>query len=120
MSEPSSQTAQAVESKERPRDATTERPASGEREPQPGQRFGTGLDSLMSSLGSRLRQVSDALISRGRDLSAGASQRKKGVSEELHIPEELRGIVERYPIQSMLASGAAGYLLATLVGGKRR
>lgn len=120
MSEASPHTVQEVESKERRREATTEQPSSGEREAQPSQRAGTGLESLMGSLGSGLRRVSDALIARGGESAGSTPQVKTGVVEEFRIPEEFRGIVERYPIQSMIVSGAAGYLLATLVGGKRR
>lgn len=120
MSEPSPQTLPHVDSRESLQEATAAHTQSGEYTAPLNDRIGGGISSFLQAVGGGLRRLSDYLTEHNKATASEARQSSEGVPEGWHIPEEFRGVVERYPIQSLLVSCGAGYLLATLVGGKRK
>ena len=120
MSEQSPQTSPHVDSKESLQDVTAAHTQSGEYTGPVHERVGAGVSLFLQAAGRGLRRVSDYLTEQNKAIASEAHQSGEGVPEGWHIPEEFRGVVERYPIQSLLVSCGAGYLLATLVGGKRK
>ncbi len=83
------------------------------------------LERMVRAAGYRLRRLRSRIKER-RELAAGgigsASTEAQSSSSmsSFQVPEEVRGIVERYPIQAMIASCGAGYLLGALVSGRRK
>ena len=81
------------------------------------------VERTVRAVGAGARRVRAAL----RERAAGSESKVEpgrpgsaGQAELFHVPEEVRGLVERYPIPAMLASCGAGYLLGALVTGRRR
>ena len=83
------------------------------------------LERVVRAAGAGLRRLRNRIRERRQAQTSGAEtpagESAAHLSEQaFQVPEELRGLVERYPVQAMLASCGAGYLLGALIGGRRR
>ena len=83
------------------------------------------LERVVRAAGARLRRLRTRIKERREHAAttgaaANAEGQRPGGESAFHVPEEVRGIVERYPVQAMLASCGAGYLLGALVSARRK
>jgi len=88
------------------------------------ERIGTGVGRIVTAAGASVRRVSEAIRSRvkGEQAALGGQEgeQRLRLSDSLKIPEEFRGLIERYPLQSLLVSCGAGYMAGSLLSGRRR
>lgn len=82
-----------------------------------------GVESAVRAVGTGVKKIRAAIRERvpaspaepGKEPSAA-----EGGSKGFQVPDEVRGLVERYPLPAILASCGAGYLLGVALGGRRR
>ena len=86
----------------------------------------TIFEKVVRSVGSGARRCSEAFRERSRAQGStgpageGASTAPEHSALGLRMPEEVRGLVERYPWQALVASWGAGYVVGAVMGGRRR
>ena len=68
----------------------------------------------------RVRSVLRERVTGGSARTAQSSSASEASGELFRVPDEVRGLVERYPLPAILASCGAGYLLGAILAKRRR
>jgi len=82
-----------------------------------------GLERIVTALGERVRRARSTASEPGGAPVGQEPASGEGASARpspFRVPDEVRGIVERYPVQSLIASWGAGYIIGALSGSRRR
>jgi|LakMenE01Jun11ns_1017448.scaffolds.fasta_scaffold9073882_1 hypothetical protein len=87
------------------------------------QRIAQRVEQAVRAVGAGARRVRAVLRERAtaqRAETSGGHPPTEAPGEIFRVPDEVRGLVERYPLPAMLASCGAGYLLGALATRRRR
>ena len=88
------------------------------------ERLGADVGRIITTVGARVRRMSESISARVR--GGQPAQGEPGAEsplafgESLKVPEEFRGIIERYPLPAILVSCGAGSFVGSIVSGRRR
>jgi len=87
------------------------------------QRIVQRVEQAVRAVGAGARRVRAVLRERATGHSSEGPEERRSTeanAELFRVPDEVRGLVERYPLPAIIASCGAGYLLGALVTRRRR